>query len=349
MSHGYASGYVDGRRVFLHHFVFQKPAQGKIIDHINNDRLDNRKTNLREATRAENSHNVPKRQCLSLTSRFKGVSWDAHSKKFCAKYANRHLGLFTDEISAAGAYDAYSKHIHGDLAANNDLGTPLPSIESFEKTKQGGLPKGIYRNGQKYYALSKYKKKIYKRPLRENLEKAISDLRDIRLQIQWQKIMEQLLTLFVDIPRNSDGVAIITCKDGSQVLVDDNDWRSVHVHSWFLDNGYVHNAKKGRLHRFLMNPAPDEIIDHINQNKLDNRRSNLRIVSYSVNNNNRPKQSGCTSRYKGVYFDASRGLWGARIQKNHHVSFLGRFKTEDEARHEYLKHEAVMYPKMSLP
>lgn len=92
-------------------------------------------------------------------------------------------------------------------------------------------------------------------------------------------------------------------------------------------NGYVEiKTSKGwiDLHRVLMNAQKGQIVDHINRNKLDNRRENLRFVSHSINNFNK----GST----GIYFDKCGNRWRACISdRNGKTLKLGSFKTKDEA------------------
>ena len=74
------------------------------------------------------------------------------------------------------------------------------------------------------------------------------------------------------------------------------------------------------------------IADHINRVRLDNRRSNLRIAAtrYEQMQNVTPRV-GYTSEHRGVYWDKYRQRWAARGKVNGVKSFLGRFKTEEEA------------------
>lgn len=88
-------------------------------DHRNGDGLDNRRCNLRSATRSQNLYNQRKARG---TSQFKGVSrrytgtWVA-----CIKVdgRQRHIGTFADEVSAAHAYDAAARVHFGEFAALN--------------------------------------------------------------------------------------------------------------------------------------------------------------------------------------------------------------------------------------
>jgi hypothetical protein len=80
-------------------------------------------------------------------------------------------------------------------------------------------------------------------------------------------------------------------------IIDIEDLDLVKPYTWSLyTGGYIRSAKlRTSMHRFLMSPIPDGMqVDHINRIRLDNRRSNLRIVTRSENMKNtgtRPKRS----------------------------------------------------------
>jgi hypothetical protein len=108
--------------VWMHRVIMQTP-KGMETDHINTDRLDNRRSNLRVCTLAENQRNKKKKQGLS--SRYKGVSW---IKRDCVWRAqieknnnNKHIGNFSTEIEAALAYDNAAKEHFGEFANINFL------------------------------------------------------------------------------------------------------------------------------------------------------------------------------------------------------------------------------------
>ena len=74
----------------------------------------------------------------------------------------------------------------------------------------------------------------------------------------------------------------------------------------------------------------DDVIDHINRNRIDNRVENLRITTNQGNAFNRPKA-------KGYYWCKQRNKWNARIKLNGKSIHLGYYDTEEEARQAYLK------------
>lgn len=128
---------------------------------------------------------------------------------------------------------------------------------------------------------------------------------------------------------------------GKVAIVDDEDYEYLSQWKWYCENsGYARrtfNSVSVLMHVLLMNYPEKGQIDHINGNKLDNRRSNLRICSHQENNRNKSKAKGKTSKYKGVWFDKSRNRWQAYIDHEYKRYHLGRFKTEIEAAKAYNK------------
>lgn len=126
---------------------------------------------------------------------------------------------------------------------------------------------------------------------------------------------------------------------GKYALVDDKDYELVSRYRWFLNqDGYAISGRKRRsdksilMHRMVMNTPTGMLTDHKNQDKLDNRRENLRICNTSENNRNmRPGARGGSSRFTGVYFCKTRKLWVAMIKGESKRYNLGRFATEIEA------------------
>ncbi|MFH1370520.1 MAG: HNH endonuclease [Planctomycetota bacterium] len=106
--------------VSLHREIMNHPA-GFLVDHKNGDGLDNRRANLRLATRSQNSCNSRKR--ANTTSQFIGVSFHKQRRRWVAvikyKGGKKWLGRFVNEIEAAKAYDEAAKKYHGEFARLN--------------------------------------------------------------------------------------------------------------------------------------------------------------------------------------------------------------------------------------
>ena len=94
----------------------------KMCDHINGEGLDNRKANLRPATRAQNSWNRGKSKARSR-SRYKGLAWDKQDRRWevriSANGKRKYVGRFEDEVKAARAYDRAANKYHGQYASVN--------------------------------------------------------------------------------------------------------------------------------------------------------------------------------------------------------------------------------------
>lgn len=100
-------------------------------------------------------------------------------------------------------------------------------------------------------------------------------------------------------------------------------------------NGYNYvmtrlNGKRVALHRVIANANDNEEVDHKNHNTLDNRKSNLRIVTRSQNQMNKVKPKHNTSGYKGISYNDRDDVWRAYININKKPIFK-TFNTKDEA------------------
>lgn len=137
----------------------------------------------------------------------------------------------------------------------------------------------------------------------------------------------------------------IKLKNGEEALVDDEDYEELNKYRWFCSNGYVVRGRYSRetkktssvrIHRVIMNPPDYMDVDHINHNKLDNRKENLRVCTASGNQMNRDKfLTRNTSGYKGVSWSKDHRKWDARIKKDGKNYWLGLFVDVKEAHKAY--------------
>jgi hypothetical protein len=85
-------------------------------------------------------------------------------------------------------------------------------------------------------------------------------------------------------------------------------------------------------------PHDGKVIDHINRNRLDNRKSvNLRYTTVPFNIRNRAKKKDCSSKFQGVYFKHERKKWAAYINIEGVRKHLGHFENEEDAALAYQK------------
>lgn len=117
---------------------------------------------------------------------------------------------------------------------------------------------------------------------------------------------------------------------GQFALVDNEDFEYLNQFNWTSHTagyavGHV-NKKLIFMHR-LINKTPKGFeTDHINRNKLDNRKSNLRSVTQAQNRFNTGLQKNNTSGYKGVIWNKDKNIWFACIYKNRRRIYLGSSK-----------------------
>lgn len=116
-----------GETIILHRLLLSCPDD-KQVDHVNRKNWDNRRSNLRIATKSQNQHNRDKQQFYaeeSCTSRFKGVQWKKSHKCWVAiisvNKTSKFLGHFDSEIEAAKAYNQAAKEYHKEFAVLNTI------------------------------------------------------------------------------------------------------------------------------------------------------------------------------------------------------------------------------------
>lgn len=134
---------------------------------------------------------------------------------------------------------------------------------------------------------------------------------------------------------------IIQLSRGLQAIVDDSDFESLNIFKWHahsdgyaVRNAYVNNKRTTiRMHRELLQCPAGLDVDHVNGNRLDNRRENLRICKRVSNTYNRPKNRNNTTGYKGVC--NLKGTWRAEVVANGTRHYLGTFPTAEAAARAY--------------
>lgn len=142
---GYATRGGGCGNFMMHHEVFGKPPKGFMVDHINGNKLDNRRANLRLATKSQNNANSVPRRSASKSSSFKGVSWNEAAQGWRAQIQKdgkgRVIGLFADEVAAAYAYDLAAVETFGDFARPNFPDVPLVTKRAVVAERQCGRHK----------------------------------------------------------------------------------------------------------------------------------------------------------------------------------------------------------------
>ena len=345
----------DGGTLVLHQLVINNPVIPKnhVIDHINRNKLDNRKENLRIVSKSLNSHNKSGKG----TSKYRGVCL-IKSGKFQVTINGIHLGKYKTENEAARIVDKAAIIIYGSDAVNQGVLTNEERNDILQKRDKmtvqdllsrkpkKELPKGVFEQkrvkGNYYYVIC-----CGKRFGQFDTIKEAQDAYEQRCaEIAKEKKDKRMNT---PILRNDDGQAVIEIRDingdvQDYAIVDEDKWHDLMKYSWAccVNMLYVSTHIDGNtvmMHHYIFGrPAEGMLIDHINHNHKDNRLSNLRECTYGDNNQNKPiVKEGKGSKYHGVIYqkDSRIRRWGAQISKDGIRYKLGHYFTEEEAAKAY--------------
>lgn len=141
-------------------------------------------------------------------------------------------------------------------------------------------------------------------------------------------------------------MAIIKTKKGIELIVDDDRFEELSRYTWhFNHKGYAYTSisdkdyykehkkvknKNIMMHRLINETPKGMYTDHINGNKHDNRKCNLRTVTAAENNYNKHHSTG-KSKYRGVTFDKRAGKWLASVYKGGKQFHGGYYVNEVDA------------------
>lgn len=123
----------------------------------------------------------------------------------------------------------------------------------------------------------------------------------------------------------------------SPVIIDEEDKVYFDMNPvWITDQGYVHIMYQGRSRRWshvvlkIVELPAKSCVDHKNRDRLNNSKSNLRVVSYFENNQNRGKKENCTSAYIGVSLQTRDDRWYVAATFHGQLQWLGSFPKDQE-------------------
>jgi hypothetical protein len=134
-------------------------------------------------------------------------------------------------------------------------------------------------------------------------------------------------------------VVSIPLTQGYSTVVDDEDARLADL-KWFslrYDNGRVYAVRNKtwptrgllRMHRLITSAPATLEVDHLNGDTLDNRRSNLRVVTRAQNAQNLATRKNSRSGYRGVHW--VHGSWEARVMRDQAIVYREQFSTLEDA------------------
>jgi hypothetical protein len=131
----YARGYVNGKVESMHRLILGLTDPKILVDHINSDGLDNRRSNLRTCTSQENLRNMRKHRGKS---KYRGVSWCTQANRWRVSLTisgkRTYHGFYEDEEEAARLFDSLIKDVHGEFASLNFPDDPVALPEGQTDT-----------------------------------------------------------------------------------------------------------------------------------------------------------------------------------------------------------------------
>lgn len=144
-----------------------------------------------------------------------------------------------------------------------------------------------------------------------------------------------------------ESMRTIPLTKGYVTIVDEEDYDILAKHRWFADERTMKSGEKKvyayrsvqkdykrlsvYMHRQILDAKRNQCVDHLNGNGLDNRRENIRLCNYSLNNHNRIKKRGTTSCYRGVCRIKGTDKWQSTISINSKLQRIGTFDTQEQA------------------
>lgn len=358
----YAVTSVEGKTVQLSHFVAGAPPIGMVKDHKDADTMNNRRSNLRDASRRQNAQNKAKKE--GCTSKYIGIYWKKRNQKWQAQGpGGEYLGLFDrdQEIEGAKAYDSFVLSLLGPDAKVNGLLSPeevqvaLSAPEPIVRTSQPRrLPKGVYLT-----ATSKGKVFLARWRDEDNGDHSQAYATVAEAEARYKAEVARVAAvkeqrhLATPIARNSRDEAVILTNQSSgkqhEIRVSEEHWHKLARYSWhwsgqqseyprgFIrgESVYMHHYVWGLAHPGQVIPEGHEV-DHKDHDLSDLRTDALRLVTKSQNRQNKRKREGCSSDYLGVTYDEDRGKYYARIKINGKLKRLpGRFEAQEDAALQY--------------
>lgn len=298
-------GWHDGRYryavVYLHRLLMNA-GPGDVVDHINSDPSDNRRCNLRLVTQSLNMRNSNLAPHPRNTSGYRGVFWDKAKQKWQARAklnGRQHfIGYFESAADAGVAAHKWRlKHMPG------------------------------YEHDVDPAALAEARARMRKPRKRKWLSAVVLCACGCGRPVRNPNRCK-----FAHGGRPKLGHGILP----PGVKIDDADKHILLGRSWHVTNtSYVASRQNGKielLHRLIMKAPDSLVVDHINGDKLDNRRANLRLVTFAENVQNQPRLlRNNTSGFRGVVWDRNRSKWIAQVKMGGKMYHLGRFHSKEEA------------------
>ncbi|SPO48029.1 uncharacterized protein PSANT_05717 [Moesziomyces antarcticus] len=270
-------------------FVFLSTTSGFVVDHIDQNRLNNVLSNLRLLSASDNALNVTRKK--RSNAGFTGVTKNSTGSGYTARLRGKSLGTFPTAQAAKAARIQKLREEGKDDLADLETEPELTATDvKFLKEHKGKKKRTSPGTGQVAKVNSGFMALLRGRYLGFSKTKQGAE-EILRQGVQKEAEEEARQAQLVVIPRTTEGHAYLLATCGAQVLVDDDIYMKYRRRVVSLQRGYPIVANKP-LHSLVVQlRAGEDCIDHINHNKLDNRRANLRGTTYAINARNKKARS----------------------------------------------------------
>jgi len=348
---GYAHGNCDGKMYKMHRFIM-KPSDNYVVDHINGNKLDNRKINLRITSTQKNNENKRKIQSKLPSSDYLGVCKIKNNNKYHAvcKYDGKtyNLGNYNDEKTAAEMRDTY-------IVQNKLDHMTLNFPDKKEKYLKSDVIKPSKKQENKcgYYGIT-YNKKNNKYTTKIKINKKTIHIATSNTMIEAAKAYDKYivdnniprkeLNFVEDHPNYNPNCVIKTnCIEindksvdiGNDVIIDKENYDKIKYHTVCTGSRYpkiLINNKTIILSRYILNVYKGSskiFVDHIDGNPKNNSAVNLRLSDCKKNAQNKLKTKNKLSSSNFVGIDKHKGIYHCGITKNGKTLFNAYNKDEN--------------------
>ena len=330
---GYIQATLDNKKIKIHRYIVSVLMNEDInektqVIYLNKNKFDNRRENLKIVPK---DCSLSKMKYETKYSKYNYVSFHKSSEKWVT-LCNELTAYFDNENDAAYQANIWINENNLDKDKLNDV-QPSPNFVPYIPKKTNIYPKGISFSNNKYIA----------RICVDGFDKKLGYFNTLDEAIQCRKAKEEEVKkekkeamLKEPIKRNNDGECIIDIKSDNQLIVDEDKYYDLKMFSWHINkNGHVYmtdeNKKHVMLDKFLLEYDGNDVINHIDGNKLNNKISNLRIITKAQSAMSRKSAPNSSTQYIGVSFTKQTNKWKATIQVDKKAKHLGFFDTEIEA------------------
>ncbi|KAI3477891.1 hypothetical protein L1887_60197 [Cichorium endivia] len=313
------------------------------VDHADRDPTNDTRENLHWVTPAFNTFNVERGQRASgyVGVRKSGASW-------MVQFQGQVHGCYSNKKTAARVYDLLCALAYGDQLVK----TPhaLNNLEqdthvSLADAQTDGV--SIYKVDKIFVVIYDVKVHNYHAKLDDAKRAAQSLVAKLKAERAQKEQQSREMAKTLQVQRNKEGIAMIRCTTRAlfnnkpakeaEILLDDDVWIDLHARSAKVSIGWQDQVtvriegKPVSLTRWLCGLGGTNIVDHINRNRLDNRRSNLAVRDRSANAQN-SRKGNSLQLHIGVRWRWQCSLWAVQAHtKGQNRNVVKYFEQVDEA------------------